>query len=119
VYNPLLQIIVFSSLGLLIYLMARALPRINDAGAPARGPGFFDRLMSKLPMAKIDENINSFLAKFLRKSKIVVMKIDNFINHQLGKLTKKSGLPAGAPQSGVKGIGSEPDKTGENTPKLL
>lgn len=105
-YNFILQIIVFSSLGLVIYLMARALPRVSDSGAPPRGPGFFDRLMSRLPMAKIDENINSFFAKFLRRSKVVVMKIDNFINHRLGRLTKKSG-------------GGEADKTGENNQQLL
>ena len=72
--------------------------------------------MSKLPMAKIDENINSFLAKFLRRSKVVVMKIDNFINHRLGKLTKKTSPPAGV---STKEGGSEAAKTGENTQQLL
>lgn len=42
-------------------------------------------------MTKIDAGLNSFLAKFLRKSKVLVMKIDNFINHRLGKLLKKNG----------------------------
>ncbi len=102
-YNFVLQIIVFSSLGLIIFLMARALPRVSDAAEPPRGPNFFDKLMAKLPMAKIDEGINSFLAKFLRKSKVVVMKIDNFINHRLGKLGRKSGG----------------DKGGDNTPQML
>jgi|SRR3989344_3185170 len=89
-YNVVLQLIVFGSLGVVILMMAKALPRVSDAGAPSRGPGFFERLISKLPMARIDENINSFLAKFLRKSKVLVMKIDNFINHRLGKLSKKA-----------------------------
>jgi hypothetical protein len=89
--NFILQILVFSSLGLIIYLLARAVPRVSDAAAPAKSVNFFEKLMAKLPMAKIDESINSFLAKFLRKSKVVIMKVDNFINHRLGKLTRKNG----------------------------
>lgn len=89
-YNLILQILVFSSLGLVIYLLARAVPRVEDAPAPARGPNFFDKLMAKIPMAKIDEAINSSLAKFLRKIKVLILKIDNFANDRLGKLTKKS-----------------------------
>jgi hypothetical protein len=90
-YNFVLQIIVLVSLGVVIVLMARALPRVSDAAAPSRGPNLFDRLMGKLPMAKIDAAINSFFAKLLRKSKVLLMKTDNFINHRLGKLSKKTG----------------------------
>lgn len=90
-YNFILQILVFSSLGLIIYLLARAVPRVSDAPAPTKTANFFDKLMGKLPLVKIDEGINSFLAKFLRKSKVVIMKVDNFINHRLGKLTRKNG----------------------------
>ncbi len=105
-YSLVLQIIVFSSLGFVIYLMARALPRVNDNVAPPRGPNFFDRWIAKVPMAEIDQNINSFLAKFLRKLKIVVMKVDNFINHRLGKLSKKT-------DSG------NVEKAGDNTQQML
>ena len=104
--NLILQILVFSSLGLIIYLLAKAAPRVSDQAEPIRIPNPFDKMMAKLPMAKIDENINSFLAKFLRKSKVVIMKIDNFINHRLGKLSKKNG----------NGNGS---KAGDNTQQML
>lgn len=90
-YNFILQIIVFASLGSIIYLLARAVPRVTDEAAPTRPANFFDKLMAKLPMEKIDQDINSFLAKFLRKSKVIILKIDNFINHRLGKLSKKNG----------------------------
>ncbi len=86
----ILQILVFVSLGLIVYLLVKAAPRVGNEPLPKQvNP--FDKLMAKVPMAKIDENINSFLSKFLRKSKVVIMKIDNFINHRLGKLTKKNG----------------------------
>ncbi len=98
-YNFILQILIFLSLGLIIYLLAKAAPRVGNEPAPAR-PNPFDKLMAKVPMAKIDENINSFLAKFLRKSKVVIMKIDNFINHRLGRLTKKNGNGNGEKSNG-------------------
>lgn len=103
-YNLILQILVFTSLGLVIYLLARAVPRVEDAPAPVRGPNFFDKLMAKIPMAKIDGAINSSLAKFLRKIKVLILKIDNFANDRLGKLTKKSG---------------DSDKSSNNDQKLL
>lgn len=78
-------------MGAVIFLMARALPRLQDNIQPPRGPGFFDRLFAKIPMSQIDTQINSFLARSLRKLKVLVLKIDNFINDRLGKLTKKSG----------------------------
>lgn len=84
-----LQIIVFSSLGLVIYMIARAIPRVPEEVATPRRSNWVDRLMSKIPMAAIDERINSFFAKFLRKFRVVVMKTDNFINDRLGKLSKK------------------------------
>ncbi|MDP1719065.1 MAG: hypothetical protein Q8L24_01430 [bacterium] len=95
-FNLILQIIIFSSLGLVIYMIARAIPRVPEETATPRRSNWVDRLMSKIPMTKIDENINSFFSKLLRKAKVVVMKADNFINDRLGKLTKKSG-PATPP----------------------
>lgn len=89
-YNLILQILFFSSLGLVIYLLARALPRVEDMPTPEQKANFFDRMMAKVPMAKIDESIDSFFAKTLRKIKVLILKIDNFINDRLGKLTKKS-----------------------------
>lgn len=86
-----LQIIVFGSLGFIIYLMARALPRVENNPQPTRGPNFFERLIAKVPMSKLDSNINGFLARFLRKIKVFTLKMDNFINDRLGKLTKKTG----------------------------
>lgn len=55
---------------------------------PARGPNFVDKFLKKIPTAKIDETLNSSLAKFLRKIKVLLLKVDNFINHRLGKLKK-------------------------------
>ncbi len=88
-YNLVLQIIVFSSLGLVIYMIARAIPRVPEETSSPRRSNWVDRLMAKIPMSRIDDNINSFFAKFLRKLRVVVMKMDNFINDRLGKLNRK------------------------------
>ena len=87
--NFILQVLVFSSLGMVIYMIARVVPRMPENIEPPRRANFFDRLMSKIPMSKIDERLNSFLAKFLRRSRVVTMKMDNFINDRLGKISKK------------------------------
>ena len=91
----ILQIIVFSSLGLVIYMIARAIPRVPEEVAMPRRSSWVDRLMAKIPMAAIDERLNSFVAKLLRKFRVVVMKTDNFINDRLGKLSKKTKEPTG------------------------
>ena len=90
-YDLILQIIVFGSLGFIIYLMARALPRVEDNLRPPRGPGLIERMFAKIPMSKLDSDINNFLARFLRKLKVFVMKTDSFIGDRLSKLTKKTG----------------------------
>lgn len=87
--NFILQLIVFSSLGLLVYLVARAVPRLPESLEAPRRANIFDRVLAKIPTAKIDENLNSYLAKFLRKFRVVLMKLDNFVKDRLGKVSKK------------------------------
>lgn len=89
-YNFVLQILAFSSLGVVVYLLARAIPRVGDEPAAPRGPSIIDRLLKKIPAAKIDEQLNTFSAKSLRKIRLILMKVDNFIIHKLGKITRKS-----------------------------
>lgn len=89
----ILQIVLFSSLGLVIYMIARAIPRVPEEISTPKRSSWVDRLMSKIPMAAIDEKLNSSMAKFLRKFRVVVMKTDNFINDRLGKLNKKTKEP--------------------------
>ncbi len=89
-FDLILQLVVFGSLGFIIYLMARALPRVENNPQPPRGPNFFEKLIAKVPMSRLDNDINGFLARLLRKFRVVTLKLDNFINDRLGKLTKKT-----------------------------
>lgn len=94
-YDFLLQTIFFASIGLVIYLLARAVPRVDEAGEVIHAPGRFDRFLSRLPLHEIDARINIFFEKFLRRLKVMTMKSDNLINKYLGKIKKhnKSALP--------------------------
>lgn len=78
------------SLGLIVYLFARAVPRItHDVPENAQPLSGFDHFVNKLPLEKIDRFLHSFFEKTLRKSRIVLMKIDNYINSHLKTLKEK------------------------------
>jgi len=94
-YNLIFQIIVFSSLGAVVIILGRALPRIEDESVISRSRrGYFERISKKIPFERIDEAINVFLHKALRKIKIVLMKADNVVSeklHNFGKKDKSGG----------------------------
>ena len=90
-YDFLLQIILFGSLGVILYLMARAVPRVTDAGEPTHDSGRFDRLLSRLPLREIDARLNGYLEKFLRRIKVFIMRFNNVVDSKLNKLRKMNG----------------------------
>jgi len=85
-YDFILQIIVMLSLGAVIYLMARAVPRVTEMEAAVREPNYFDRLLKKIPLEKIDAFLSAFFEKFLRKSKVFILKADNSLTKHLHNL---------------------------------
>jgi len=89
-YDFILQTSIVLSLGVIIYLIARAVPRITESGTALPRQNTFDRFISRLPLTEIDSAFNSFLEKFLRKAKVLIMKIDNLITNWIGKVKKPS-----------------------------
>jgi len=89
-YGFILQILMMSSLALMIYLVARAVPRVGDdiAGSSANR---FDKLIAVIPLEKIDAACGIFLEKLLRKIRLFLLKVDNVLNGYLNKLRKISG----------------------------
>lgn len=77
-------IVLMVCLGILLYLVVQALPRIEEA--PADDRGFFDRWAHSEVPEKIDNAVNTFLLKFLRKVKVLVLKIDNALAKHLQKI---------------------------------
>lgn len=93
-YGLILQSIVLLSLGVVIFLMAKAVSRIQEnpgvANSTASQTNYLDRLLDKIPLNKLDAFISNFLSKILRRLKVCVLKVDNLITNYLNKLLKKN-----------------------------
>ncbi len=91
-----------ASLGTMLYLVARSLPRVEEEEISGK-PGFIDKLSSSEIPEKLDAAFNSFIAKSLRKTKVVLLKIENFVNDKLKKVSANG-------SSGLTGHGSAKPK---------
>ena len=90
-YNFIVQLVFVSSLATLIYLLARALPRVSEEViVDNKSETVFDRIVKNLPLEKLDINLHSFLGKTLRKIRVVVLRLDNGINGYLDQLKEYS-----------------------------
>jgi len=110
-YNFILEIFIMLGLGTMIYIVARAAPRIEDetAGNSADEKSKFDVLFSYLRVEKFDVIFNNFAEKLLRKLKLLSMRLDNFTNNYLDKVKKLK-------MNGNNGNGQ---KNGEGKPTLF
>ena len=83
------------SLGTMIYLVARKVPKIVDTVEETHTAGSgtlfsrFDRFISSLPLEKVDFFVSQILEKFLRKTRVVFMKLDNQMARHLEKFKNK------------------------------
>lgn len=88
-YSFVPQITFFLSLAVIIYLFARAMPRVKDYPAHTaaeRSIGRLSRFLKAIPTEKLDQWFGILLEKFLRKTKVVVLKIDNRVTIFLEKI---------------------------------
>ncbi len=83
-YDLILQLILMISFGIIVYLMAIAVPRIEDSSQD-NGNG----QNPNLPLAKVDAFLNRLKDKTLRRLKVFILKADNFISKQLNKKEEK------------------------------
>ena len=77
----ILQLILFSSFAIIVYLMAIAVPRVKDDELAATG----NRAGSILPLERMDAFLNSFKEKILRRLRIYLMKAERGVTGQLDK----------------------------------
>lgn len=85
-YSSILQIIILTGVGIIVLVLARALPRIEDekeGGIIHKKNNILTNLFSRISLDKIDNSINHIFHKTLRKTKIIIMKIDNLITNKL------------------------------------
>ncbi len=90
-YNFVLQTVIVFALGAMIYLVARALPRVPaepgaDAASAERAPDFIERLIGRLPLKRLDAATGAFAEKLLRRVRLFVLKFDNWIHHSIIKV---------------------------------
>lgn len=90
-YSFFLQLIMMLSLGTIVYIFASAVPRIEDEGEISRQHGFWEKLVKKIPLDRIDNYFNLFLQKIFRRIKIFLMKTDNLVTGQLDRFKNGSG----------------------------
>ena len=89
-YSFIVNILLFSSLAMMIYLLARALPRITEEEGADMQVGVIDRLIDKLPLERIDIVISTSLEKMLRKFRLFISKLDNVVNAHLTRVKENS-----------------------------
>ncbi len=102
-YEFILQLLVFSSLSFAIYILARALPRVNSEEDRAAASGRLDRIVAKIPFHKIDVQLTSFLEKFLRRVRVVLLKVDNLLSHHVRRLRASKEEQSSEKRSGLFG----------------
>ncbi len=83
-----------TSLGAIIYLIARAAPRVGDNEESFKKFSYssrLDRLIAKIPFDDIDAFLSIFVEKFLRKLKLLLLKWDNLLSEHIKKIKKING----------------------------
>ena len=82
-YNSIFEIVIFLSLGAIILILARALPRVEDENIAYRSKKKRSFCVTKISLEKLDNSFNLVAHKSLRKMKILIMKADNFVTNKL------------------------------------
>jgi hypothetical protein len=88
-YDFILQVTAVVSLGVVIFVLTRAVPRIGEISPGGnRALDQIDQLIAKIPLDKADAMLNSFLGKILRRIRLVIMRVDNFVNEKITRLKR-------------------------------
>ena len=75
------------ALGVILYLLARTLPRVDDKEVRSEKVLKIHWLIPVLE--KIDERLKILLELFFRRLKIIILKLDNFVSVRLNKIKKE------------------------------
>lgn len=86
-YDLVLQLGIFLSLGGIIYIVSRALPRINDVETnPVQLFSFAKWFSGRFPLERMDSVFASFAEKGLRRFRVGVLRVDNWLNYRINKI---------------------------------
>ena len=87
-YNFILQFAFFAAAGAIIYVISRAVPRVNEIEGESKNA--LDRWLASLPLEKADVIISASVEKFLRRLKVTIMRLDNALNKHIGRIKEKT-----------------------------
>lgn len=97
--------------GLLLLLLIRAIPRMEEAAPERRG--MFERwLTSKLP-EKIDAVVRTAFLRTLRRVKVFTLRVDNSINQKLQRMKLESGESVKGGKIDLKKVSGASDEDAE------
>ena len=78
------------SLGVILYVAVRTLPRIDESVISEK-KGAWERWLASGVPEKIDRAMNGFLFKALRRLKVFLLRADNAVNARLQKIKPEGG----------------------------
>ncbi len=87
-FSFILEIIIFVSLSVMVYLLARTLPRIDDS-VTAKELSILKTHWLMAYLEKFDEWLKIFFEKFLRRVKVWILKFDNVVSERLNRFKKE------------------------------
>lgn len=96
-------------LGTVLYLTVQALPRIEEV--PSDEKGFLERWAHSEVPERIDAAFNSFLAKFLRRTKVLILKLDNVLAKHLQKMKPEEDKRPNIDFKEISGQGSKEEES--------
>ena len=91
------------SVGGILYIFVRSLPRIGEREVQPEKRTIFERwVMSDIPH-EIDRALNATLGKLFRKLKVLLLRLDNYLTSRLKKIhTETNGNGSGITGNGAK-----------------
>jgi hypothetical protein len=79
IYDLIIQLAFITGVATIVIIIARAIPRVDSAAASGVAERMVDRVLSKIPLAAIDEISSNFFEKTLRKIRVMVLRIENMV----------------------------------------
>ena len=91
----MLQFLLFNllmlSVGLILYVIVRSLPRIGEAElAPTQKRSIIERWVASEIPERVDVIVHGMSVKFLRKTKVFLLRIDNILTDVLKSMRSSS-----------------------------
>ncbi len=85
-YSFIVNLVLIIAFGVMVYLLASALPRVKASGESGL---VRQRLGKSVRLEKIDEAIKRSYDKLLRRLKVAILKADNIVSRKLNNSDNK------------------------------